>query len=177
MRQSSLSKAISCPTPTICYQPHKKKCSFAWSPRFPYSFPRLKNDSALKEASISWLRWIQTIRDSLKIWESSTTGCKHTSLNISQRPRNLEMTPTVIAPWISKTQALLVRASKTVLLLAFLLDTKAKTWGARSATLCPWIQRSVQNKVLWPSPTSDTTTMEEKCHTPKIPFWVVNSFH
>ena len=87
--------------------------------------------------------------ENLQIWESSTLDCERTFQSISQRSRNSEMTPTVVAPWILETQALLfMRASKTILLLALLLEIKTKTRGARSANLCLLIQRPVQNKVL-----------------------------
>ena len=70
-----------------------------------------------------------------------------------------------MAPCMSRTHEWSVRASRTVLIFLFLLGTKAKTWGARSAILWPWIHLSVENKVAAPLPTTEMTATEKKAWT------------
>jgi hypothetical protein len=70
--------------------------------------------------------------------------------------------PTVIAPLISEIQFLFDRASWTVLLETTAFRIAWSNLGAKSEILLPFIHLFVQNKVLFPSPTSEIKLLQRK---------------
>lgn len=87
--------------------------------------------------------------------ESFTSGCKVISSTMSQTCKYSIKTPTVRAPRMSETHALLVRATLIVRLLTLPLGTAANKQGESSSIHFLWSHRSVENNVLSPLPTSE----------------------